>query len=307
MERQSSYYDREDDRRDYYDGEGDRRDSYTREGGRRDLYDRDYHDRSEGMRSRYDRDDRGRAESDRMPEREVRNRAPGDARRGREGSEEGKVPFFKRFSPLVMILGGIAILLIVLVFIAKVTGTKDQKKETGSTSSANQVQPGMVMAVNAGSLMDLQQAAGTIEAETKSTMVEAAAEKKPETAEAAEETKPAAAEAEKKPEIVETAEETKPAAAEAEAETKPATVEASIAEIEQVVPEKEEESPKITGWDQSEGKWYYYEEDGTRHTGWLQQKGKWYYMDEDGAMVTGEVAVGPTTYHFDESGAAILE
>ena len=275
MERQSSYYDREDDRRDYYDGEGDRRDSYTREGGRRDLYDRDYHDRSEGMRSRYDRDDRGRAESDRMPEREVRNRAPGDARRGREGSEEGKVPFFKRFSPPVMILGGIAILLIVLVIISKFTGTKDQKKETGSTSSANQVQPGMVMAVNAGSLMDLQQAAE--------------------------------AEVEKKPETVETAEETKPAAAEAEAETKPATVEASIAEIEQVVPEKEEESPKITGWDQSEGKWYYYEEDGTRHTGWLQQKGKWYYMDEDGAMVTGEVAVGPTTYHFDESGAAILE
>ena len=42
-----------------------------------------------------------------------------------------------------------------------------------------------------------------------------------------------------------------------------------------------------TGWQQINGKWYYFDESGTMLTGWHKIDGKWYYLDPNGIMLTG--------------------
>ena len=40
------------------------------------------------------------------------------------------------------------------------------------------------------------------------------------------------------------------------------------------------------GWDNYDGKWYYFDSAGKMLTGWIQTN-KWYYIDDNGVMQTG--------------------
>ena len=59
------------------------------------------------------------------------------------------------------------------------------------------------------------------------------------------------------------------------------------------------------GWNQIDGKWYYYNADGTVKTGWLKSGSSWFYMGTDGAMQTGWVKVSGTWYYFKSNGAMV--
>lgn len=68
------------------------------------------------------------------------------------------------------------------------------------------------------------------------------------------------------------------------------------------------EAYMVTGWQQQEGKWYYFDtESGAQSLGWKQIEGKWYYFDEakGGEMITGWRTEGSKTYYFDTTGAMI--
>ena len=44
----------------------------------------------------------------------------------------------------------------------------------------------------------------------------------------------------------------------------------------------------VTGWKQTDDKWYYYASSGELKKGWIKYAGDWYYLDsKDGEMVTG--------------------
>ena len=42
-----------------------------------------------------------------------------------------------------------------------------------------------------------------------------------------------------------------------------------------------------TGFQQIDGKWYFFKPSGLMATGWVNTDDKWYYMLDDGTMVTG--------------------
>lgn len=53
------------------------------------------------------------------------------------------------------------------------------------------------------------------------------------------------------------------------------------------------------GWQQKNGKWYFYEEKDKTKTGWLDWQGKKYYLQEDGSMKTGFWQITAEKTHFD--------
>jgi D-alanyl-D-alanine carboxypeptidase len=59
----------------------------------------------------------------------------------------------------------------------------------------------------------------------------------------------------------------------------------------------------LTGWQEIDGKSYYYLEDGTPITGWMDLGGVLSYFHEDGALATGWTQIGENRYYFDENGA----
>jgi len=62
----------------------------------------------------------------------------------------------------------------------------------------------------------------------------------------------------------------------------------------------------VTGWQNQDGKWYYFEpESGAQALGWKQIDGKTYYLDETkgGAMYTGWRNEGGKTYYLGYDGA----
>ncbi|MFS0862263.1 NlpC/P60 family protein [Fredinandcohnia sp. 179-A 10B2 NHS] len=57
-----------------------------------------------------------------------------------------------------------------------------------------------------------------------------------------------------------------------------------------------------SGWELSDGKWYYYIT-GELKKGWLLDGSKWYYLDPNGVMKTGWIYNANTWYFLDKSGA----
>ena len=60
--------------------------------------------------------------------------------------------------------------------------------------------------------------------------------------------------------------------------------------------------PILTGWQEENGKRYYYDEKGTPYIGWLTTEVGTYYLDLDGAAATGWLDIGNHTYFFEETG-----
>ena len=65
----------------------------------------------------------------------------------------------------------------------------------------------------------------------------------------------------------------------------------------------QKQQTNVTGWQASDGKWYYYDADGVKTTGWQNVGGTWYYMDKDGVMTTGWQEIGGAWYYMNGSGA----
>lgn len=67
------------------------------------------------------------------------------------------------------------------------------------------------------------------------------------------------------------------------------------------------------GWEQIDGKWYYFDSDGWIQTGWIKDKEKWYYLKESGEMASEEVltiyddAFGKEVYAFAIDGHMLTQ
>ena len=60
-----------------------------------------------------------------------------------------------------------------------------------------------------------------------------------------------------------------------------------------------------TGWIEDNGKWYFLSSAGEITTGWKKIRGKDYFFDETGVMSTGTVTIEGQEYTFDDQGALI--
>ena len=63
---------------------------------------------------------------------------------------------------------------------------------------------------------------------------------------------------------------------------------------------------KKKGWQQENGKWYYYKNDGSKTTGWATIKDKIYYFDNTGAMQTGFQSINNKKYYFNPSSGVLV-
>ena len=59
---------------------------------------------------------------------------------------------------------------------------------------------------------------------------------------------------------------------------------------------------KVTGWQQIESKWYYFNENGIMQTGWLTQDTKKYYLDSAGVRASGWKKIDSKQYYFNKKG-----
>ncbi len=59
----------------------------------------------------------------------------------------------------------------------------------------------------------------------------------------------------------------------------------------------------LTGWQQLDGKWYYFNQNGIRVAGWVKDGGSWYFLSSDGVMQTGWVYSNGNWYYLKASGA----
>ncbi len=76
-----------------------------------------------------------------------------------------------------------------------------------------------------------------------------------------------------------------------------ASVDAGNNKGEDATPEKAD-----TGWQISDGKWYFFESNGLMVTGWRQIGESWYYFEDSGVMAVGWQPLGESWYYFDDSG-----
>lgn len=63
-----------------------------------------------------------------------------------------------------------------------------------------------------------------------------------------------------------------------------------------------EDGKYVTGWEEIEGKWYFFNPKGIMLTGWRNIKDYRYYLDKNGAMVTGWQEIEGFIYHFGTDG-----
>lgn len=56
------------------------------------------------------------------------------------------------------------------------------------------------------------------------------------------------------------------------------------------------------GWQQIDGKWYYYTAKGKKKTGWIIYKGNRYYLDSNGVRLTKMQTINQNTYYFTKKG-----
>ena len=56
------------------------------------------------------------------------------------------------------------------------------------------------------------------------------------------------------------------------------------------------------GWQQIDGKWYFFQPSGVMQTGWLKEDGAWYYMNASGEMTTGTVNIDGSNEVFGADG-----
>ena len=57
------------------------------------------------------------------------------------------------------------------------------------------------------------------------------------------------------------------------------------------------------GWQQIDGKWYFFDDSGKPKTGWVKSGSSWFYMGTDGDMQTGLIKVSGKLYYMSSSGA----
>lgn len=62
------------------------------------------------------------------------------------------------------------------------------------------------------------------------------------------------------------------------------------------------ETPKLTGWQNIGGKYYYYDENGNTKSGWIQDNDKYYYCDNSGVMKTGWIQDSGKWYYLNNNG-----
>ena len=63
---------------------------------------------------------------------------------------------------------------------------------------------------------------------------------------------------------------------------------------------------RVSGWLMSGGSWYYIDPaTGIMNTGWVQVDGRWYLLSSSGAMLTGWQQLGATWYYLGPSGAML--
>ena len=62
----------------------------------------------------------------------------------------------------------------------------------------------------------------------------------------------------------------------------------------------------LTGWQEINGTWYYFDEHGVMQTGWICPDGKWYFLDNSGAKLTKVIFDdGNGIYAVDEDGVMV--
>ena len=62
-------------------------------------------------------------------------------------------------------------------------------------------------------------------------------------------------------------------------------------------------SKLVTGWQQVEGKWYFFGQDNLMKKWWVKDNGTWYYLNGSGEMQTGWLQDNGTWYYLEGSGA----
>ena len=71
-------------------------------------------------------------------------------------------------------------------------------------------------------------------------------------------------------------------------------------------PPPTETQPPLTGWQELDGKRYFYTDEGIPHTGWLEWEDHRYYFLSDGTMVIGKVLIDGVNRYFTTSGKEII-
>lgn len=67
----------------------------------------------------------------------------------------------------------------------------------------------------------------------------------------------------------------------------------------------DENSEKVTGWQEINGSKYLFGKKGAAKTGWYEEKKVKYYLDEDGKMHQGWLTLDDTKYYFDSEGRMV--
>ncbi len=62
-----------------------------------------------------------------------------------------------------------------------------------------------------------------------------------------------------------------------------------------------------TGWQEIDGKWYFFDQDGIELKGWQQINKEWYYFDSEGVRQSGWQKISGSWYYFDVDGKMLKD